>query len=210
MQGRSLLAAIKSPAQSEKVSEPGVAAAGNDRPIYSETDYPHRAFKWSSLRSVRTGKYLAIETPKRELYDQVSDPKALNNLAPSTPAITNTLINEVEQFRQKTATDLGDAAKLDSGQAEKLAALGYVAGDSGPEHEGKIGGIDPKDRIEIANLLHDGILDVEQGEYGSAIAKLERRDPDRTRIGNCLSAIGNGMDSIEGLRQGVAYPAKSG
>ena len=169
MQGQSLLS-LMAPA-----SKSAVAADRNpDRPIYSETDYPHRAFKWSSLRSLRTGKYLAIEAPNQELYDEVSDPKALTNLAPASPAIAATLLSQMQQFRQKTAADLADAAKLDPDQAEKLRALGYVGGDTGQGHEGKIGGIDPKDRIETANLMHDGILEVEQGQFQSAIAKLDR------------------------------------
>ena len=34
-----------------------------DRPAYAETDYPHRAFGWSALRALRTGKYLYIQAP---------------------------------------------------------------------------------------------------------------------------------------------------
>ena len=168
VQGQSLLRAMKPDGPNSAPSPP------LDRPIYSETDYPHRAFKWSSLRALRTGKYLVVEAPNPELYDQVADPKALTNLASSSPAIAGTLVSEEQKFRQKTAADLAEAAKLDSSQAEKLRALGYVGGDSGQGHEGKIGGLDPKDRIEVANLMHDGILDIEQGEYREAIDKLGR------------------------------------
>ena len=52
-----------------------------DRPAYAESDYPHRTFGWSSLRSLRTGKYLFIEAPRKELYDQAADPKAQHNLS---------------------------------------------------------------------------------------------------------------------------------
>jgi arylsulfatase A-like enzyme/Tfp pilus assembly protein PilF len=166
VQGESLLGVMK------PVGKPGLPDA--DRPVYSETDYPHRAFHWSSLRAMRTGKYLVIETTKRELYDQSSDPKALKNLASTSPAVAETLVAKAEQFREKTASDLAAAAKLDPAQAEKLHALGYVGGDSGLGHEGKIGGTDPKDRIEIANLMHDGIIAVEQGQYEAAIPKLEK------------------------------------
>ncbi len=166
VQGESLLRLLKSAGRTGQ--------AGADRPVYSETDYPHRAFHWSSLRALRTGKYLVIEATKRELYDQSSDPKALKNLAASSPAVAETLVATTEQFRQRTASDLAVAAKLDPEQAEKLHALGYVGGDSGLGHEGKIGGTDPKDRIEIANLMHDGIIAVEQGQYEAAIPMLEK------------------------------------
>jgi arylsulfatase A-like enzyme/Tfp pilus assembly protein PilF len=213
IQGQSLLGAmqpgvVNSAAQSEKAA---------DRPIYSETDYPHRAFKWSSLRALRTGKYLAIEAPKRELYDQASDPKALNNLASASPAVADTLVAEVEQFRQQTSAELAAAAKLDPAQAEKLRALGYVGGDSSQGHEGKIGGTDPKDRIEVANLMHDGILEVEQGEYQSAISKLERviqTEPDSAiayvQLGTAWTRLKDYEKALPILQKAVELKADSG
>jgi choline-sulfatase len=208
IQGQSLLGVINHSAQSE---------AAADRPIYSETDYPHRAFKWSSLRALRTGKYLAIEAPKRELYDQANDPKALNNLAPSSPAVADTLLAEVEKFRQQTSADLAAAAKLDPDQAEKLRALGYVGGDSGQGHEGRIGGTDPKDRIEVANLMHDGILEVEQGQYQSAIAKLERviqTEPDSAiayvQLGTAWTRLKDYDKALPILQKAVELKADSG
>jgi arylsulfatase A-like enzyme/Flp pilus assembly protein TadD len=208
IQGQSLLALIKSAPQSVKAA---------DRPIYSETDYPHRAFNWSSLRALRTGNYLAIEAPKRELYDQPNDPKALNNLAPSSPAVADTLVTEIEQFRQQTSAGLADPAKLDPDQAEKLRALGYVGGDSGQGHEGRIGGIDPKDRIEVANLMHDGILEVEQGEYASAISKLGRviqTEPDSAmayvQLGTAWARLKDYDKALPILQKAVELKADSG
>jgi arylsulfatase A-like enzyme/Tfp pilus assembly protein PilF len=217
IQGQSLLGvmrlgAIKSGAQSEKTPNRDI-----DRPIYSETDYPHRAFKWSSLRALRTGKYLAVEAPRRELYDQSSDPKALNNLAPSSPAVADTLVSEVEQFRQQTSTDLAAAEKLDPEQAEKLRALGYVGSDAGQGHEGEIGGTDPKDRIEIANLMHDGILEVEQGEYQSATLNLERvlqTEPDSAiayvQLGTAWTRLKDYEKALPILQKAVELKADSG
>jgi choline-sulfatase len=204
MQGQSLAGALKS----EKVKE---------RPIYSETDYPHRAFKWSSLRALRTEKYLSIEAPKPELYDQAADPKALNNLASSSPAVADSLLAQIEKFRQQTAADLAVAAKLDPDQAEKLRALGYVGGDTGQGHEGKIGGIDPKDRIEVANLMHDGILEVEQGEFQSAVAKLERvlqTEPDSAiayvQLGTAWTRLKDYAKALPILHKAVELKADSG
>jgi choline-sulfatase len=208
IQGQSLRPAM----QSEKTPE-----HPTDRPIYSETDYPHRAFKWSSLRALRTERYLTIEAPKRELYDQVADPKALNNLATSSPAVADTLLSGLEKFRQQTSAELADAARLDPEQAEKLRALGYVGGDSGQGHEGKIGGIDPKDRIEVANLMHDGMLEVEQGEYQSAISKLERviqTEPDSAiayvQLGTAWTRLKDYDKALPILQKAVELKADSG
>lgn len=212
VQGQSLLRAIKPGGANSAASLPIP-----DRPIYSETDYPHRAFKWSSLRALRTGKYLVVEAPNPELYEQAVDPKELTNLAPTSRAIASTLISEEQQFRQKTAADLAEAAKLDPSQAEKLRALGYVGGDSGQGHEGKIGGIDPKARIEVANLMHDGILDVEQGEYRDAIEKLGRviqTEPDSAiayvQLGTAWTRLKNYDKALPILQKAVELKADSG
>jgi len=218
MQGQSLLSEISVGIQ--RVGVKPSAAQSNGvvhHDIYSETDYPHRAFGWSSLRALRTGKYLAIEAPKRELYDQKLDQAELTNLAPQSPAIAETLIAKVEDFRKQSSADLAEAAKLDPGQAEKLRALGYVGGDTGQGHEGKIGGIDPKDRIEVANLMHDGILEVEQGQYEDAIAKLNRvleTEPDSAvayvQLGTAWTRLKNYDKALPILQKAVELKADSG
>src|SRR6202035_6154943 len=98
-----------------------------ERPAYAETDYPHRAFGWSSLRGWRAGRYLYIDAPRRELYDQVSDPRALHNLADTSPAVADIMRSQLEEFRRKTsggATTM--QANITPDQAERLQALGYV------------------------------------------------------------------------------------
>src|SRR5216684_4991725 len=83
MQGESLSAMMMKPVMGSH----GVAAVEDDRPAYAETDYPHRAFGWSSLRALRTGKYLYVQAPERELYDQGTDPAETRNLAAGTKAV---------------------------------------------------------------------------------------------------------------------------
>jgi len=166
IQGTSLLSLIR-PGKTDR--------SAIDRPVYSENDYPNRAFQWSSLRSLRSGKYLYVEAPKRELYAQNSDPRASQNIAESASAIADTLNAQLETFRKDTAS--GSAAgptNLGSKQAAKLSALGYVASDVRANPEGRIGGIDPKDRIGIANSFHDGLLDIEEARFDDAVTQLER------------------------------------
>ena len=216
IQGRSLLSVLREDSRQDSPEHHPQPVL--DRPIYSETDYPHRAFKWSSLRALRTGKYLAIESPKPELYDQTADPGATNNLAPSSPAIANTLVAQVEKFREQTAAELAEAAKLDPQQAEKLRALGYVGDDSGKGgHEGKIGGVDPKDRIEVANLMHDGMLEVEQGQYETAITNLQRvlqTEPDSAianmQLGTAWTRLKDYDKALPTLQKAVALKEDSG
>jgi arylsulfatase A-like enzyme/Flp pilus assembly protein TadD len=150
----------------------GANAKTSDRPIYSETDYAHRAFGWSELHSWRTGKYLYVEAPKRELYDQSSDPDTVKNLAPGAKAVADTLEAQLSDFQQKTSRTQTEPTKLDPTQAEKLRALGYLASDSATASNAEKSTVDPKDRIEIANKFHRSLVDLEEDRYEDAIANL--------------------------------------
>lgn len=166
IQGESLSALLKTPAAREGDTE---------RPAYAETDYPHRAFGWSSLRAMRTGKYLYIRAPEAELYDQNTDPAAAHNLAAESRAVAGTLSAQLADFRAKTAQTIVELAKPNAEQMQKLQALGYVASDSPDTKDSdKLTGTDPKQKIEISNLLHDAMFDVEDGRYEEAIPLLKK------------------------------------
>jgi arylsulfatase A-like enzyme/thioredoxin-like negative regulator of GroEL len=163
-QGESLVARMKS-----------AQKPGPDLPAYAETDYPHRAFGWSALRSMRTGKYLFVRAPKRELYDQNHDSAAEHNLTATSPAVSDTLQAQLDEFRDKTASfhdKPGEVPKLDSEQSENLAALGYAGSAPPATSPDPLVGDDPKDKIQISNLLHEGMIAVEDGRYGEAIPML--------------------------------------
>jgi tetratricopeptide (TPR) repeat protein len=161
-----------------KPAPPGAhtaVATPEDRPAYAETDYPHRGFGWSSLRALRSGKYLYIQAPERELYNQAADAAAAHNLAESAKAVADTLSSRLDQFRKSTSQTLVNLAKPDAEQMQKLQALGYVTSDSTSPHDDKMpSGVDPKTKIEISNLLHDAMFDVEDARYQEALPLLER------------------------------------
>jgi arylsulfatase A-like enzyme/Flp pilus assembly protein TadD len=157
-------------------AESNSAATVEDRPAYAETDYPHRAFNWSALRAIRTGKYLYIQAPQRELYNQSADPGETRNVANDSKAVADTLASQLDEFRRKTSQSLVELAKPDAEQSQKLAALGYVASSdtSAARDEKLLSGADPKNKIEISNLLHDAMFDVEDARYREAIPLLQR------------------------------------
>jgi arylsulfatase A-like enzyme len=92
VQGESLLALIK--AESNPAAE-----AWRDRAAYAQSDVPRIEFGWSAEQSLRTGKYLYIQAPRRELYDQTADPKADHDLASSSAAVADTLASQLETFQ---------------------------------------------------------------------------------------------------------------
>jgi arylsulfatase A-like enzyme/Tfp pilus assembly protein PilF len=159
-------------------AEKGKAPEG---PVYSETNYGHRTFGWAELRSWRTAKYFYVQAPKRELYDELSDPGALQNLAASSKAVADTLESQMDIFQQKTSSDRTVQPKLDPAQAEKLRALGYLAADSSGTSSDNKAAVDPKDKIEVANRFHRALTNLEEDRYDEAIADLRdvvRMEPD--------------------------------
>jgi arylsulfatase A-like enzyme/Flp pilus assembly protein TadD len=188
-----------------------------ERSVYSETNYGHRAFGWSELRSWRTGKYLYVQAPKQELYDQSSDPDAVKNLAPAAKAVADTLESQLADFQQKTSSIRTEPTKLDPTQAEKLRALGYLTSDSAGANTGEKGAIDPKDKIEIANKFHRSLVDLEEDRYEEAIAELRevvRLEPDiasgHLELGRALAHVQRYQEALPVLRTAAKKNPNSG
>jgi arylsulfatase A-like enzyme/Tfp pilus assembly protein PilF len=172
MQGESLLSFMK-------LDQAGASNQPNDsnlqRPVYAESGYGHLSFGWSTLRAWRTGKYLYIEAPERELYDQSVDPLAAHNLAPDSKAVADTAAAQIAEFYRKTNRAAAERTKLSPEQNESLNALGYLSSDSGISNAAdNEGGPDPKERIGIANLLYEALVDVEQEQFQEAVPILEQ------------------------------------
>ncbi len=168
VQGKSLLPLI----------QPGVV--GNDSPkvwgeAYAESDYARTEYGWSALRSLRTGKYLYIQAPRRELYDQLTDEGAQHNLASSSSAVADTLASELQDFRRKTSsTREAPKAPLNEKVQKELEALGYMASGNGAKESASDKGPDPKDKIELANMVHKAEVLVQDKHTDEAIALLRQ------------------------------------
>jgi tetratricopeptide (TPR) repeat protein len=149
-------------------------------------------FGWSSLRAWRTGKYLFVEAPKKELYDQSSDPNAEHNLALDSKAVADTLASQLDSFRQNTssASDV-QRAEADPELEEKLSALGYVSSRGGSAKGDALQtGPDPKDKVEISNKLYQGLLAVEDAQYQDAIPVLEEVIAKQPNVASAYVALG--------------------
>jgi len=171
MQGQSLAGVLKSGQEQSALSED----QDSQHSIYSESGYGRLSFGWSKLQAWRTGKYLYIEAPERELYDQSVDPLAARNLASESKALADTAAAQVGNFYRKTKGGVAEKTSLDEEQAESLHALGYMGSDSGILSDAEnAGGPDPKQNIAVANLLYDALVDMESERYQEAVPILER------------------------------------
>jgi len=120
----------------------------SNRVLFGETDYPLR-WGWAPLRALRTEDKKLIEAPRPELYDLHADPKELKNLY------------------------TGDGSKLQSMQAEmaKWKAKLPPQPASGKPAETLP---DPKDKVEVQNLLHNAMLASDDNRSGDARSFLEK------------------------------------
>jgi choline-sulfatase len=165
MQGGSLLPLIGNP-------HPG------NRPSFATGDHSERSFGWSALVSLRTGNQLYVRAPKPELYNVASDPGEKINIYPDNHPSAVRLAIQVDNFVKRVSAGAPQALQdgLDEKSREKLSALGYVASaKTGPPSR-----IDPKDRIDVANDMHDASLAIEEGKEASVIPLLLRvvaKDP---------------------------------
>jgi len=201
------IAGGKPKAPPSRVSQPFV-----DRPAYAESDYPHRTFGWSTLRALRTGKYLFVEAPRTELYDQTADAKADKNLAPTSTAVATTLAGQLEAFRAKTSTTK-EAPKVapDPGLQERLAALGYVATDSTSSSMPGIKetGADPKDKVEVVNLLHRAEMDKEESRFAEAVPLLEKVIALEPALPITYLQLGTALTSLKDFEKAVPVLRKA-
>ena len=204
VQGKSVLPLVGETARPERLA-------------YAETDYPHTQFGWSSLRSVRRGKYLFIEAPRSELYDQNTDAAAAQNLATTSTAVASTLREALNNFRRQTSGGASsEPTRLTAERASRLRALGYLASADAGRATTPPSSIDPKDKIEIANQMTEANLAIEQDRYEEAKSKLQRViqmdsafAPAYTELGQLLSSHGQPGPAIAMLRKAVELRPES-
>jgi choline-sulfatase len=116
--------------------------------LFAETDYPLR-FGWAPLRALRTANSKLIEAPRPELYDMKTDPSELKNLYSADSGQAKSMQAELATWKSK-------------------ASEGADSGKSGAALP------DPKDKIEVQNLLHRSMLAADDNRAADARGFLEK------------------------------------
>ncbi|MBI3483684.1 MAG: sulfatase-like hydrolase/transferase [Acidobacteria bacterium] len=166
VQGRSLLPLLRG--QADLPSEG----------IYAETYLPRIHFNWSELRSIHFGRYHFIDAPKAELYDVAADPREIRNLFSQKKAAANELRKRLTQLiRQYSASAEEPTAEktgLDPALMERLKSLGYVAVSAAGDAVLSDRSLpDPKDRIQMFELVSEAMADSQNGRYEESVRKLQ-------------------------------------
>jgi tetratricopeptide (TPR) repeat protein len=164
------------------------------RHIYSESFYPRIHLGWSELRSLVGARFHFIEAPRPEMYDVVRDPAERTNVASNERRAVAALRGELASG----ASAFQAPGPIDSEDARKLAALGYLSATATPA-----GGPlpDPKDRIgEIAAMIEASEL-LRKGRYDAAIASLRAIVTQNPRLTDAWNALGSALEAAGRLEE---------
>jgi arylsulfatase A-like enzyme/Tfp pilus assembly protein PilF len=199
VQGHSLLAA----ARGERVE--GLALA--------ETWYPRYHYGWSELVAVRDGRYKLVRAPRRELYDLQTDPDERVNLADQHPQRADALERALDDLlaRVSRADAVRAPAPVDPEVEERLRALGYIGAGVSRHALADRRRADPKDRIDLYNLLKQAGTDSVEKRLDAAIEKVRRAlaaDPEiveaHAMLGNLYVKTGISNHAIEAYQRALS------
>jgi len=176
VQGRNLLPLIRTKEHDEA------------RSLYAETFLPRLHFNWSELRGVETTNYHFIDAPKPELYDLAKDPGETQNLFAEKKAVGEEMRARLAALiRQYSAgQELAEKTGLDPALMERLKSLGYAgfSGGGSPTITNRALP-DPKDRVQVYELISDAIAESQHGDYPSSTEKLNlalKTEPDSVPV----------------------------
>ena len=191
--------------QGADLSEALASGAASASPVqYSESFYPKLILGMSHLEGVRDDAWTYIRAPRPELYDRRTDPGELRNLLEgggSGAARARAL--ELEGALTRIIEDskrfalVAEENSLDPQTVAMLQALGYM-GDSGAPED--LGGIDPKDGIQIVNEVRRG-TGLPAGDCATVARAVVKRMPGNVYAWNILGECVQQTGDLEGARE---------
>jgi arylsulfatase A-like enzyme/Tfp pilus assembly protein PilF len=167
----------------------GSAPAAAERVVFGETDYP-LDFGFAPLRSVRADGKKYIEAPRPELYDLRGDPGETHNRYEPWDADVQRLRGLEAEFR-KRASPSGATAAVGAAKIDELRALGYLGTNPGSTTAPEPSLLpDPKEKVQLFNLIHTAMLDGEDRKPEEARSSLERALEIDPKSAAALSELG--------------------
>ena len=169
VEGRSLLSLVAGrPAQ----------GASN---LYAECYPPLLHFGWNALRSLQARGWKYIETTRPELYDTRADPHETKNLVSTHQALAQDMRNRLHTVISRYTPSSGAAAAgsvtADPALMKSLRSLGYAAVSTGTFTDASGRRLpDPKDRIQVYELVYSALTDEEEEHYTEALRKLKEAE----------------------------------
>jgi arylsulfatase A-like enzyme/Tfp pilus assembly protein PilF len=198
VQGRSLL--------SELSGRPGATASN----LYAENYLPLLHYRWSRLLGLQWHGLKYIDAPWPELYETRSDPHETQNLFRTRQAVAHEMRDKLLAVLRRytpaaggepSARELTDPALL-----ERLKSLGYVAVSAGTFADASRGTLpDPKDRIQVYELVADAIVDSQRGRYDESLVKLREAEKTEPASLTIQSLMAQDCYRLKDFRHAIEY-----
>jgi arylsulfatase A-like enzyme/Tfp pilus assembly protein PilF len=145
--------------------------------LYAESYPPLLHFGWNLLRSLQWRGLKYVETTRPELYDTRDDPEELHNLYSARQALAQEMSARLHALVRRYAPATAAAAEkefTDPALAEALRSLGYVAVSAADLTDASGKALpDPKDRIQVYELVSAAMADSQHGRAQDSLHKLQ-------------------------------------
>ena len=140
---------------------------------YSESLYARNHYGWSELRSLRAGRYKYISATRPELYDLERDPEERKNIIAERGSLAERMAQELQRLGAEAAEQPSGPSPVDPETRERLAALGYIGSFVNTVRKAGEALPDPKDRIDVFNLMTSAQESNGEDDADAAIARLK-------------------------------------
>jgi choline-sulfatase len=181
---------------------------------HSESWYPRYHYGWSELRSIQDGRFKMIHAPRPEIYDLATDPREEHDRSAtefvSRLDVFSTALTEFESRVARAGAPQGPRP-IDSETEERLAALGYIGASVSAKKIDETARGDPKDKIELYNLMKEASTRSFEGKVDEAIATVKQaldKDPEIVEgymlLGNFYKKLRRPENAIAAYRDALA------
>lgn len=158
---------------------------------FAQNHYAYQLYGWAQQHSVIHKRWKYISSTKPELYDRQRDQHETNNLILKHPDVASSMLDLLKQRHNSMKRAEAPVTQLDQESLRRLETLGYVSGQK--EFDAEVfltpGLNDPKDFVDVLQLLKKTSSFIQHGRYVEAIPILEsvvKRCPESVRVHHVL------------------------
>ena len=176
---------------------------------YAEALFPLHHFGWSELRAWRAGRYKVIDAPRPELYDLERDPHETANLYAERRALADSMIARLRE--QEKDTDGAESVskptpEVDPEARARLAALGYVGSFVATMFGPRTDRADPKDKIELFNLMTDAREITKDGKsFEKVVAMYKKVVAEDPNVIDAWFSLGTVHSRVHRYEEAITY-----
>ena len=191
--------------------DPTTTTTTTTNEVYAETEYPRTA-GWSPLEALTDGRWKTIRgSSSSEVYDLQTDPSEQHDVAGAQPGITRGMSSRIDAIRA-TGAPSSSAGVVTDEAAERLRALGYVAGSSSATLPS--GAPNPRTTIAAWNAFEDALtaLNAKRPNAVSLLEPLATAHPEspvfQSMYARALKDAGQTANALAAYRRAVhRWPA---